>query len=165
VNVRAAGVQSSRRQAAPEKRSWKFGLEIEIAAPIEAVWAELMNFSAYPEWNPFIRSIEGEPYSGAPESPNRAAGGRAMTFRPVVLAAIRPRVPLERQGTGSRPVRRRACVSTSGSGSTANSICAERNLQRPARAAVRSRVERSTKRGFELMNEALKARLERSPVT
>jgi hypothetical protein len=32
---------------------------ITIAAPKERVWAVLMDFGRYPEWNPFIRSLEG----------------------------------------------------------------------------------------------------------
>lgn len=35
--------------------------EIIIAAPIEKIWAILINFSSYPRWNPFIRNIEGNP--------------------------------------------------------------------------------------------------------
>ena len=33
--------------------------EIEIAASPERVWSILMDFPAYPEWNPFIRSLSG----------------------------------------------------------------------------------------------------------
>ena len=31
--------------------------EIEIAAPPERVWRVLSDFDAYPDWDPFIRSI------------------------------------------------------------------------------------------------------------
>lgn len=34
--------------------------EIIIKAPINKVWNELINFSKYPDWNPFIREIKGE---------------------------------------------------------------------------------------------------------
>jgi uncharacterized membrane protein len=32
---------------------------VEITAPSSRVWGVLTDFSAYPEWNPFIRSVEG----------------------------------------------------------------------------------------------------------
>ena len=34
--------------------------EITIDAPIEEVWAILLDFAAYEEWNPFIRKITGQ---------------------------------------------------------------------------------------------------------
>jgi len=37
---------------------------IEINAPAERVWSLLMDFPSYPRWNPFVRSIEGNPAAG-----------------------------------------------------------------------------------------------------
>ncbi len=37
---------------------------IDIAASPSTVWAVLTNFAAYPEWNPYIRHITGEPQVG-----------------------------------------------------------------------------------------------------
>ncbi|APW98175.1 polyketide cyclase [Halobiforma lacisalsi AJ5] len=59
----------------------------EIDAPPDVVWDVLLEFDSYPEWNPFIRAIEGDPSRGErlrvriepPES-------RGMTFRPTVIA-------------------------------------------------------------------------------
>jgi hypothetical protein len=61
---------------------------IDIDAPADAVWRELADSHAYPDWNPFVTRMEGELEEGARlrveiEPP----GGRSMTFRPTVLAA------------------------------------------------------------------------------
>ena len=60
--------------------------EIEIDAPPEEVWNVLADFGAYRDWNPFIVRVDGKLTVGArltvtispPES-------REMTFKPVVL--------------------------------------------------------------------------------
>ena len=42
--------------------------EIEINAPVEKVWTILSDFEKYPDWNPFVKSIEGEIKEGATNS-------------------------------------------------------------------------------------------------
>jgi len=62
--------------------------QIDIEAPVERVWSLLADFSSYPEWNPFVRSIEGDLVVG--ESLKlflQPPGGKGMQFRPVVLTA------------------------------------------------------------------------------
>jgi hypothetical protein len=55
------------------------------AAP-ERVWAILMDFAAYPSWNPFIVGIEGEARVGTRLTVNvQPPGWTAQTFKPVVL--------------------------------------------------------------------------------
>jgi hypothetical protein len=62
--------------------------EIEIEAPAERVWELLTDFASYPEWNPFIRSISGQPTPGERlEVRLEPPGGRGMTFKPKVLNA------------------------------------------------------------------------------
>src|SRR5260370_19388987 len=61
---------------------------VDIAAPPQQVWAVLADLDAYPQWNPFIRSASGQVAEGATLSLRLVpAQGRAMTFRPKVLAA------------------------------------------------------------------------------
>jgi hypothetical protein len=59
--------------------------DIEIDAAPDAVWEVLMDFGAFPRWNPFIVSIEGTPAVGSRLRvrllPDR---GRAVTIRPTV---------------------------------------------------------------------------------
>ncbi len=62
--------------------------EIEISAPASKVWSVLTDFARFPEWNPFVVRVDGEPRAGRelkidvqlPES-------RMLKFTPVVLRA------------------------------------------------------------------------------
>ncbi len=66
--------------------------EIEIAAPAGGIWAVLMDFDSYGEWNPFIVRLEGEPEIGARlEARLQPPGGKAMTFKPTVTAVEKER--------------------------------------------------------------------------
>jgi hypothetical protein len=55
----------------------KVDTEIQISAPVDRIWKALTDFGAYPEWNPFIKSV-------------RAAGSAAQSAdqggAPVVAA-------------------------------------------------------------------------------
>jgi hypothetical protein len=37
---------------------------IDIQAPVEKIWKILLDFSSYPQWNPFITSAKGIPAKG-----------------------------------------------------------------------------------------------------
>ena len=61
--------------------------EIEIHASTEKVWSILNDFKNYPNWNPFIKSINGEVKVGNTitvriEPPQ----SKGMTFKPKVLS-------------------------------------------------------------------------------
>ncbi|WP_292365487.1 SRPBCC domain-containing protein, partial [Methanoculleus sp. UBA208] len=60
--------------------------ETVIAAPPAVVWRVLTDFAAYPDWNPFILSIEGKPWVGTRLTVDiRPPGRKSMRFRPRVL--------------------------------------------------------------------------------
>lgn len=63
--------------------------EIEIAATPERVWSILIDFIAYPQWNPFIRSINGVIKTGERLTAFiQPTGSKGMTFRPTVFVAL-----------------------------------------------------------------------------
>ncbi len=69
--------------------------EIEISAPALSVWRVLTNFTLYPEWNPFIRSISGELING---------GELSVTITPLFAIPLnfRPKVDNIRENHGMR---------------------------------------------------------------
>jgi hypothetical protein len=126
------------------------------------VWEVLTDFPAYPGWNPFIRSVEGEPTPGAELRVRiQPPGGREMSFKPTVLAA-EPGRELRWLGRfllpgvldGEHSFR----IEPIGDGRV-RFVQAERFSGVLVRF-LGSTLER-TQRGFEEMNEALKGRAER----
>jgi hypothetical protein len=135
---------------------------IAISAPVERVWAVLLDVARYPEWNPFVRSIEGPVSEGATitvriESP----GGKGMTFCPIVLRVSAGRefrwkgkVVLPGIFDGEHYFR----LASNRDGST-EFTHGERftGLLVPL---LRGALDRETRAGFEAMNRALKKRVE-----
>src|SRR5919107_2205313 len=139
--------------------------EIEIDASAKRVWELLTDFASSPEWNPFIRSIGGQP---APGERLRARleppGGLAMTFKPKVLTA-----------EPNRELRWLGHLLVPGLFDGEHSFTIQpleddrvRFVQREAFRGLlvplfaRS-LESKTRRGFEGMNRALKGRVEAAP--
>ena len=64
----------------------RIATSIHISAPIGRVWSVLMDFAAYPNWNPFIRSLSGSPTPGGRLNVTiQPAGGKVMSFSPRVI--------------------------------------------------------------------------------
>lgn len=138
-------------------------LAIDIAAPIERVWAELSAISEYAEWNPFITECRGDLIPG-----NRLQvrieppGGRAMSFRPTVtdVKAGRRFEWLGRLGLpGVFDGRHSFELEPLAEGGT-RLIQTERfsGVLVPLFATVL----RPTRAGFQMMNEAVRERAERA---
>lgn len=138
--------------------------ETEINAPAERVWALLTSFGTYPEWNPFIRRIRGEPRKGVRlEVRIHLPGMRGMTFQPIVLCA-EPNRELRWQGR----------LWTPGLFDGEHSFTIEpigpnrvRFVQREVFngllvSLLARSLETDTRRGLEGMNRALKQRAEAS---
>jgi hypothetical protein len=133
---------------------------ILIAAPAARIWSVLMDFDAYPAWNPFIRRIEGEKKVGARlEVVIEPPGQKASIFRPTVIEVSPERLFCWR---GSLP------VPGFFSGAHRFSLAEESARTRFVHSEEFSgllvpfvgSVLAATERGFQAMNEALKARSE-----
>lgn len=137
--------------------------EIDIETPPETVWRALTDFTTYPEWNPFIRRVEGELRPGARLQVRiEPPGGKGMTFRPALLR-VEP----------NRELRWLGRLFVPGLFDGEHSFIIE--TFRPTRVRffqreifrgllvpmLRGQLD-VTRRGFEEMNEALKARAERA---
>ena len=136
--------------------------EVEIAAPIDAVWRTLTDLAAYPDWNPFIISAQGRAEVGE-RLTNRMQppGGRGMTFRPTVTVA-EPTVTFEWLGHMGLPGifdgRHRFELTASEDGGTL--VSHSEQFDGILVRFMRSSLDTGTMAGFVAMNDALKARVE-----
>lgn len=65
----------------------KLSTEIMIEAPPAVVWEKLADPGKYPDWNPFVISLEGDLEVGSRlRVQMRPPGGKATTFKPTVTA-------------------------------------------------------------------------------
>ena len=136
-----------------------------IAASPETVWETLVDFDAYTEWNPFVTAAAGVPAEGERLRIRIAPpGGREMTFRPTVTAAV-PGERLEWLGhLGVRGLfdgRHEFLLTELDDGRT-------RLVQRETFGGLLVGLllnEQRIRLGFRAMNAALKARAERTGVT
>lgn len=135
---------------------------IEIRAPLETVWRVLTDFAAYPEWNPHLRQVRGEPSEGRHLTVHsRPPGGRTVVFRPLIkkwsppnelrwrATLISPRLFRAEHGFRIEAL----------PGDRVRFVQDEtfRGLLIPLYSALRLR---ATRRGFEQMNQALRERAE-----
>ena len=136
--------------------------EIEIQASAERVWQLLTDFPSFPQWNPFIRKASGNIRVGERLEVNiQPSGARGMTFRPTVLKA-----------EPNRELRWMGHLLISGLFDGEHSFTLEPLGEGRVRFTQREvftgllvplfarGLDTDTRRGFEEMNQALKARAE-----
>jgi len=136
--------------------------EIVIGAPANVVWEILADFAAFPTWNPFVRRIVGSLQTGARLEVELAPpGGRAITIRPT-LREVQPGRTLRWLGQLGLPGlfdgEHSFVIEPAGEGHV-RFIQSER-FSGVLVPLLMPFVGDSTRRGFEAMNEALKARAE-----
>jgi hypothetical protein len=136
--------------------------EIEIAAPADRIWSILTDFAAYPSWNPFVVSI-----SGALQLQERLVvkmrppGGSAMTFKPHVSKlspgsafAWRGSLPIPGLFGGEHS------FELSALGPDKVRLVHSEQFSGVLVPLLQKSLNGATRKGFEAMNEALKARAE-----
>lgn len=136
--------------------------EIEIDASADRVWSVLSDFHAYPEWNPFIRSVIGQSIQGERlRITIQPSGAKRMRFSPKVLVS-----------EPGRELRWLGRLVAPGLFDGEHRFIIEKLSENRVRfeqsemfngllvGPLRATLERDTKRGFEEMNQALKARAE-----
>ncbi|MHB8840295.1 MAG: SRPBCC family protein [Candidatus Aquicultor sp.] len=136
--------------------------QIDINTSAETVWQILIDFPAYPTWNPFIRRISGKAEVGERLKvylqPPRARG---MEFRPTVLSVV-----------SNRELRWLGKLWIKGLFDGEHSFTIEQLDENHVRLTQQEQfsgllvpftggILRETLRGFEEMNRALKERAER----
>ena len=140
--------------------------EIAIAASSDRVWEVLSDLARYPEWNPFVTEAKGPLTPGASlRVVLKPEGGRPMAFRPMVLQADpgralrwRGRLALRGLFDGEHSF----AISSLPDG-TVQFEQSERFSGILVPLVMRRRMTEATRRGFEAMNLALKARAEQRP--
>jgi demethylmenaquinone methyltransferase/2-methoxy-6-polyprenyl-1,4-benzoquinol methylase len=74
--------------------------EVEIEAPAERVWEVLIDFAAYPGWNPFMAEVHGEARLGAILRARLEAPGAPRLRARLRVTKVEP--PCELRWTGTR---------------------------------------------------------------
>lgn len=136
--------------------------EIRIAAPPQQVWQILTDLEGYASWNPFVISSSGRVAVGE-RLVNRmqAPGRKPQTFKPTVTQ-VEPARSFEWLGRLGLPGifdgRHRFDLEPTGDGGTL--LMHREFFSGILVRLLRRMVDTETRRGFELMNEALKSRAE-----
>ncbi len=137
--------------------------ETEIDAPVERVWRVLVDFAAYPDWNPFIRSIHGKPEVGSRlDVEIGASDTRPMRFRPTVKAVVPDR---EFRWLGHLGIRGlfdgEHVFELTPLGPRSTRFVQRERFRGIFLPFLARRLEKDVRRGFEEMNRALRGRASR----
>lgn len=139
--------------------------ETLIDAPPEVIWHVLTDFASYPNWNPYIRSIEGKPWVGTRLSVEvQPPGERSIHLRPMVIRVATNHEIRWINRTliaGIFDGEQRFTIIPEGGGSRFIQVEVFTGLLVPI--VELTGILRATHHGFLLMNRALKERAERFP--
>jgi hypothetical protein len=129
---------------------------IEIRAHSERVWEILSATSAYPDWNPFIRSIAGQFEPGETIKVSLSLpGSGSYGFKPVILRASFPEIRWKGKFLFTGLVDGEHYFRLESLSTNVTRFVHGENFSGILVGLMRGALNK-TKRGFESMNEALK---------
>lgn len=135
--------------------------EILIHSTPEKVWSVLIDFKNYPNWNPFIKSLKGNPATDKTiEVFLQPPGQKGMTFKPAVLTFTPNK---EFRWIGKLLIRglfdgEHVFILQDNQNGTTTFIQYER-FRGILVPFVKKMLEENTLKGFEIMNEAINSQL------
>lgn len=136
--------------------------QITIDASPEQVWAVLIDFDQYPEWNPFLISVKGAPVVGTfLDNEIKTNEKKIMKFQPEVLVA---EANSEFRWIGKTFIKglfdgeHYFKLKSNEDGST--TLTHGENFSGVLSGVIMKMIEEDTLKGFEAMNSALKQRVE-----
>ncbi len=145
-----------------EKPAFEIRTSILIHATPDKAWRVLMDFENYPNWNPFIKSIAGKAEKGGRlvvriEPPD----ANGMTFKPTVLATL-PNQQFRWIGRLLFPglFDGEHIFELTGHGNGTTTLVQRERFRGILVPFFKKMLNNNTLRGFEMMNIALKARVE-----
>jgi hypothetical protein len=140
---------------------------IDISAPAEKVWEVLVDFAAFPVWNPFITQAEGRlEIGGRLTLRMQPVNGSAVTLRPTVVEVV-DRQRLRWQGRLGLPGLFDAdhLFIVEARGAAHSRLVQQEHFSGLLVPFFRSSLDRGTLPAFHAMNTALKGRAEKATAT
>ena len=133
---------------------------ITISAPIQTVWNILTSFEEYPSWNPFITKIEGNLKMGGQLNNTLMLNGKPNYFQPKIVA-FEEGQKFEWLGSGALGMfNGQHYFYLEDLGNNQTKLIHGEHFSGWLRWLIMWMIGAETKRGFEAMNAALKARAE-----
>jgi hypothetical protein len=136
---------------------FQLATEININATAKKVWNILLDFNAYPDWNPFISSINGNPEVGE----RLTARIADMTIKPKVID-VQPGKRFSWQGSmgikGIFDGHHQFDIADNENGTV--TLYHYEHFNGLLVGAFKKMLDTKTKDGFNAMNKAIKARAE-----
>jgi len=137
----------------------------QIQAPAKVVWNVLMDFKSYPDWNPFVKEINGSPSVGQSLKVKIFNGKKDFNFQPMVLV-VEPETEFRWKGKmwfkgifdGEHYFQLRETKQQNGNVTT--HLTHGENFSGLLAGILMKQIGESTETGFQNMNEALKSRSE-----